>query len=313
MAKKSTKSKTAEATDVCEEEQLDWIPSAVCTSFDLDHPETPESRAKFATDENPANAPALEYLPADMKKIMNPARVAFLTSKWWKATKTKFTVYFMGNPSAAAKARILAFANVINKHCALEFVETGDPSTADFRIADTRDGYWSYLGIDCRSIPVGQQTMNLQGMYSNFSDAEGMRVIPHEFLHGCGAPHEHSRQAIVSRLDPVKTKAVFKRDQGWSAQTVEQQILKVLSESLIFGTPADEFSIMTYWFTGECTKDGRPIVGGKVLSPSDISFLAKTWPKTGPVDPPPPPPPVVGNIVVAADGSKWKVTLERAP
>lgn len=264
----------------------EWSPESMCSAMDLDHPMSIEDLAILAVEENPQNAPMFSQV---LEGILEPQHVALLTTKWWKADKKVFTFAFMETVRAGVPERISKFANRWkDSPSSLEFRHTNDVNAADFRIAFGNDGYYSYLGVDCRSIPKNRHTMNLQGMNSNtFSEKEGLRVIPHEFFHGVGSPHEHSRPAIVNRLDPAKTIAVFRRDQGWSESMVRSQVLTPLSEASIFGTQPDEESIMAYWFTGECTKDGKPIVGGFDLSASDKAFARATWPG-GAIDPPPP-------------------------
>lgn len=285
-----------------------WIPKSMCKASDLDAPGTVEDLATIAVDENPMNAPAFQV---PMDGVIAPQFVAVMTSKWWRSEKKLFTFAFMRSVSSAVADRIAAFANIWNKYSALSFAWTNDRAAADFRIDFKADGYWSYMGTDCKSIPANQNTMNLQGMNSTtFSEREGMRVIPHEFGHAIGMPHEHTRSAIVARLDPQKTIAVFRRDQGWNEQTVRAQILTPIAESALHAATApDESSIMCYWFTGECTKDGRPIVGGSTLSDLDKQYAAKIWPKT---DVPPIEPPAAGKVMVWIDGNRYRVVEEAA-
>jgi hypothetical protein len=279
----------------------------MCSALDIDHPEDPLKLARIAVDENPRNAPFLSP-----NSDIHPVRIALLTTKWWRAEKTKFTFGFLDSVKPVVADRIKGFANVWAKVSALSFDWTNDVASADFRLAFENSGFWSYLGTDCRSIPRNRPTMNLQGMNSLYvDDAEMLRVVPHEFAHAFGCPHEHSRAEIIAKLDAAKTIKVFRQEQGWSESTVRAQILTPISESALHGaTEPDALSIMTYFFSGSCTKDGKPILGGKDLSPLDKQFAAKMWPPV--VAPPPPPPVTPANVVTAKDGTKYVVTLERA-
>ena len=61
---------------------------------------------------------------------------------------------------------------------------------AEFRIAfDANDGAWSYVGTDCRGIPLNEPTMNL-----GFLDGG---TAAHEFGHAIGLAHEHQNPAGV--------------------------------------------------------------------------------------------------------------------
>jgi hypothetical protein len=52
---------------------------------------------------------------------------------------------------------------------------------------DSQDGAWSYIGTDCRSIPLNEATMNL-----GFLDGG---TAAHEFGHALGLAHEHQNPA----------------------------------------------------------------------------------------------------------------------
>jgi hypothetical protein len=285
-----------------------WTPKAMCKAMDLDLPESTTVLAERAWAENPINKPIIS--DPSLAEVISPQFVAVLTTKWWKSDKTTFTFSFMEKVNKETADKIQSLANRWKSSpCNLDFKWTNDVNAADFRLAFADDGYWSYIGVDCRSIARNKPTMNLQGMGTpNFSEKEGLRVIPHEFGHAIGMPHEHTRKAIIDRLDPQKTIRVFRRDQGWNESTVRAQILTPISESALHGaTEPDDKSIMCYWFTGECTKDGKPIVGGSDLSPLDKEFASKIWPST--IEPPPPPVEDGGTIKVG--GVTYRVKLER--
>jgi hypothetical protein len=65
----------------------------------------------------------------------------------------------------------------------ISFVFDNAPN-AEIRIKfDENDGAWSYIGTDCRGIPVNEPTMNL-----GFLDGG---TAAHEFGHAIGLAHEH--------------------------------------------------------------------------------------------------------------------------
>lgn len=255
--------------------------------------------ALTAVQENPANAPP-EALMALLPFDVDPTLIAMATNKWWGAKGVDLSVQFLDSPNAETRRRILEQANRWNKYANVKFRETA--GQGDLRIArEPSDGHFAYLGTDNRLIPANQKTMNLAGFTERTPMSEWLRVVPHEFGHALGCPHEHMRRVIVEKLDPQKTIAFFQRTYGWSASTTRQQVLTPLDERALMGTPPDETSIMTYQLSGECTKDGRPIPGGADINESDFRFLGETYPRPDAPPPPPPPPPGGGKGLVQVD------------
>jgi hypothetical protein len=238
-----------------------------------------EADESFTASDVPADVAAAVLLP-------DPGMLAFLTTKYWGKEGAKLTVSFMDNPPAALRAKILAYANKWGAAGAgnVQFVESSD---GDVRVARGAGGYYSYIGTDCRMIPKGEQTLNLQGFTMATPDSEFDRVVTHEFGHALGCPHEHARRAIINKLDPEKVVAYFMRTQGWSRQVVVQQILTPLEDAALIASPdADETSVMTYSFPGAVTKSGQPIVGGSKITDADRAFVSKVYPQPGtPVNP----------------------------
>jgi hypothetical protein len=56
-------------------------------------------------------------------------------------------------------------------------------------------------------------------------------------------------------------------------------VLTPLEEREIIATPADQTSIMCYQLPGAITKDGRPILGGVDINPTDYAFAGKVYPR----------------------------------
>jgi hypothetical protein len=258
-----------------------WVP---CTIRQLP-PELQPVAAARAAEVNPQNKFSMEGLPADLVKILSPpARLAVLNDKYWSVEGVHLTVGFMEETSPALRAKILKYANRCGEGkptpANIVFVESNtDPQV---RISRAPGGYWSYLGTDILSIPKNQPTMNLGGWTLRTPDSECERVIPHEFLHTAGCPHEHTRPEIVTMLDAGKTIALFRQTQGWTEQEVRQQILNAMSRGSFKGTPeADPTSIMTYGFPGSITKSGKDIPGGAFINDSDYAFLASVYPPKG--------------------------------
>lgn len=264
------------------------LPSEIgCTAKYLPS-EMAVASAETAIKQNPVNRPA-NGPDASTGLILPPANLAVLTSRYWGVKGVKLGVGFMEQVTVALANLILKYANRWSEFGNVEFYLTKtDPQ---IRVTLAGEGYWSYLGTDILHIPKGEPTMCLSGWHLNMPESENDRVIPHEFGHSMGFPHEHMRKAIIDLLDPQKTISYFGQTQGWSPAMVMNQVLKPLSEDSIMGTKdADETSIMTYRLPGLITKSGRAIPGGDKIAPQDAEFVGRIYPKTNVPVPPPQPP-----------------------
>ncbi len=230
---------------------------------------------------NPVNAPALAAFgpQADGVAVMEPLRIAALTSKYWGAQGRVLTVSFMEATPADLRRRIVSHLNAWNRMGGISFAETSGVGVV--RISRGGGGYYSYLGTDLLLIPKTRQTMNLQGFTMNTSEAEFKRVVRHEAGHTLAFPHEHMRRALVDRIDPKKAYAYFLRTQGWDKATVDAQVLTPLDERSLMSTPADQTSIMCYQLPASITRDGRPITGGNDINASDHAFCGRIYPQAG--------------------------------
>ncbi len=224
--------------------------------------------------------------------VLAVQHLAVLTGKYWGSAGVNLGVYFLDTQDVGIKNKILLYANKWRTEgkANVAFKESSY-GASDVRIARQRgDGYWSYLGTDIRQIPGNEATMNLDSFSLSTPDSEYSRVVPHEFGHTCGYPHEHQRKQIVALLDRPATIAYFADHYGWSEAETVQQVFVPLEEASIRGTPnADDTSIMCYDFPGEITKTGKPIPGGMRINATDAAFAAKLYPLS--IEPPPPPPP----------------------
>lgn len=242
------------------------------------------SAARRAVEINPANA--VEHrrvLRTPIGRRGGPRRLAVLIGRRWPTSGARLSVQFLDTPPKDLRTRILLHMNAWGKTANVQFTETRD--TGQVRIARLDSpadmaGYWSYIGTEILEIRKDKPTLNLEGFTMSISEAEFRRVVRHEAGHTLGFEHEHMRKALVKRIDRTKAIAFFDKDQGWTAQEVEAQVLTPLDETSIMGTAeSDPLSIMCYQLPGEIMKDGKPIIGGKDINPKDFAFAGALYPK----------------------------------
>lgn len=240
--------------------------------------------AKRAIEVNPANAAqgrSVSRTPVGRRG--GPRRLAVVIGRRWPTSGVRLTVKFLDDPSKALRARILRHMNAWGKTANVLFAET--TGTAKVRISRLDSppdmaGYWSYIGTEILQIPQDEPTLNLEGFTMGVSDAEFRRVVRHEAGHTLGFDHEHMRGALVQKIDRAKAVAFFDITNGWTPREVEEQVLTPLKASSIMGTTeSDPHSIMCYQLPGSITKDGRPIVGGIDINPTDFAFAGSVYPK----------------------------------
>jgi hypothetical protein len=254
--------------------------SLVCTPRRLPL-EKAIAAAKTAVDINPLNHTPLYRLTRVVPDfVATPQRIAVLTTKYWGLQGVSLTVGFLDSPPADLQKRIILHMNAWAKTANVKFVASKtDPQVRIARVGGPSGGYWSYLGTDILHIAKKDQTMNLEAFTMSTPESEYHRVVRHETGHTLGFPHEHMRKALVDKIDPQKAIAYFERTQGWTEQEIREQVLTPIEESTLRGTTPDAKSIMCYQIPGELTKDGKPIVGGLDIDPTDYKFAATIYPK----------------------------------
>jgi hypothetical protein len=222
------------------------------------------------------------------RKIMEAQRTMRMTDgtvraiapkgKPWMNGSTLHVRFMEGTAKEKATAREQSswWMEVAN----LRFVFDNAPNS-EIRITfDENDGAWSYIGTDCREIPVDEPTMNL-----GFLDGG---TAAHEFGHAIGLAHEHQNpKGGIQWNENVVIAECAKPPNNWDELTTRHNILTKYTADQIMGTEFDPDSIMLYFFPASWTLNGIGTTQNDVLSGMDKEFIAgaRMYPKTGPTIP----------------------------
>jgi len=211
-------------------------------------------------------------LPRDLNRpqhttLLNNGRASAIIDfkKLW-ITGTTLRVLFMEG-TAAQKALVEEQANWWTEHANLNF-DFSDDEEAEIRITfDTDKGAWSYIGTDALDIPADQATMNL-----GFLDGG---TAAHEFGHAIGLHHEHQNpEGGIEWNEAVVIRDASGPPNNWSEKKIRHNILKKYKADQVRGTEFDPDSIMLYFFPDRWVKNGAGTKANKVLSETDIAFIA---------------------------------------
>lgn len=200
--------------------------------------------------------------------------IAPIGKTWMNGSKLRAR-FIGGTPAQQDKARTQAGWWSAVANISFEF---GTAPNAELRIAfDSNDGAWSYIGTDCRDIPLNEATMNL-----GFLDGG---TAAHEFGHAIGLAHEHQSPAVgIQWKEDVVIREMASSPNFWDEATTRHNILRKYRADQIKGTAFDPKSIMLYFFPAAWTVNGIGTEANEILSQLDKQFIAgtKMYPRAGP-------------------------------
>jgi hypothetical protein len=172
---------------------------------------------------------------ADEKQAFTKLKASFKVSSIWDPKiYPRIRIAFLdGTPKQKKWVE-----KVVKQHLAplcnkLEFVWNVPAPESDIRISFSLPGQaWSYIGNECKQIPVNQMTMNLGWIDDDVQyDSEAYKntgqVVLHEFCHALGMIHEHQNpkgNTIKWNKDVVY--AELARTNGWDADQVNHNMFK---------------------------------------------------------------------------------------
>ncbi len=239
-----------------------------------------DQAARDAISINPMNAPRIDGQAAvalASMAFMAPETgwlTAFTDRKWKNGCK--LGVKFMEPTSSDLKNKILQYANLWSPHGNISFHLSND---GPIRLTLGQPGYWSNLGTDLLLVGGNQPTMCLGGFTMRTPDATFRQVVPHEFGHSAGFPHEHLRAEEIERMDRQAVLRLFRATQGWNDATIISNVLTPLDPRKIEGSASpDRKSIMAYRLPSSIFRDGVGIEGGSDLSPEDKLMAGRIYP-----------------------------------
>ncbi|GHH68700.1 hypothetical protein GCM10017673_18230 [Streptosporangium violaceochromogenes] len=220
-------------------------------------------------------------LPADLMRfhrtfpVAGTQRAVMPIGKLWMVGSV-LHVRFMGGTQAQRK-KVQKEALWWTECANLEFVFDDAPD-AEIRVSfEPSGGAWSYVGTDCRAIPLDQPTMNL-----GFLD-DG--TAAHEFGHTIGLAHEHQnpRSGIEWNTAQVM-KDLSGPPNHWTPEQIRHNVLNKYTAAHIKGTDFDPHSIMLYFFPGSWVVGGVGTRANRTLSPLDRSYVGgpEAYPRTEP-------------------------------
>lgn len=205
-------------------------------------------------------------------------RAAFEILRLWENGRTLRCKFIDGQAEVQAKVEAIAREWEAHANLTLRFVTSG---ASDIRISFAETGFsWSTMGTDALTARADEATMMYGWLEPNTPIREYERVVRHEFGHAIGLIHEHQNPAAQGQIpwDKPKVYAHYAR-QGWSRQDTDSNIFDVYAADSTNHTSFDPDSIMQYAVPDELTVGSFAIGWNTALSPVDVGWTRKQYPK----------------------------------
>ncbi|MBO9699963.1 MAG: hypothetical protein J7604_07115 [Sporocytophaga sp.] len=200
-------------------------------------------------------------------------------NKMWSTGQTIRIKFMNGDNFVQSKVKYYANRWLNFANLKFQWVESND--SADIRIAfawNGDGGSWSYIGTDCKYIPVNDPTINFGWFNSATTDNEFSRTTLHEVGHALGLIHEHQSPSASIPWDVQKVYDYYTSTQGWSKAMVDQNIFDKYSATQTNYTEFDMKSIMLYPISSTLTTNGFSTGINYTLSDLDIYFIGQMYP-----------------------------------
>lgn len=182
--------------------------------------------------------------------------------------------------SAYLRGKVEQYARAWEQHANIrfDFIGTGE---AEIRVSFKEGlGSWSYVGNDALLVPdQNEATMNFGWFDESTPEMEFSRTVIHEFGHALGCQHEHQSPAGNIQWNKPVVYAEYQRDQGWGSDEVDRNVFQKFTSGTVTNSAFDPLSIMLYPIPAHHTLNGFQVGLNNVLSPLDISFIARNYPK----------------------------------
>jgi hypothetical protein len=210
--------------------------------------------------------------PADV-----PSYAALVTAKKWPNGQTLRVRFLDGLPDV--QTRVRQYAQEWSKYANIGF-DFGDDPEAEVRVSFRYQGSWSTIGTDALDVPGDQPTMNYGWLTPDTEDDEYSRVVIHEFGHALGLIHEHQNPAGgIHWNKPVVYRYYEGPPNNWTKDDVDHNLFETYDKDQTQYTEVDGQSIMMYPIPAGFTTDDFVVGWNRVLSPTDIDFIGRMYPK----------------------------------
>jgi hypothetical protein len=206
-----------------------------------------------------------------------PSYAALVTAKKWPNGQVLRVRFLDGDP--VVQAKLQPYARKWSDYANITFTFGNDPD-AEIRISFRDAGSWSTIGTDALDVPDGQATMNYGWLTPDTDDDEYSRVVIHEFGHALGLIHEHNNPAGgIHWNKPVVYRYYEGPPNNWTQNQVDNNLFATYDKDQTQYTDVDGQSIMMYPIPAGFTTDGFEVGWNRVLSPTDIDFIGRMYPK----------------------------------